>query len=60
VFQILPYSEIESFFSLTDCNLQNNPCNTGKCIKKVPNGHYCICPQGFTGQNCETGKAKES
>ena len=35
------------------CN--NNPCrNGGNCIDIDENNYKCMCPQGFSGSNCET------
>jgi hypothetical protein len=38
----------------------SNPCNSGTCydlqVNILPHGgFYCVCPNGFTGVQCEKG-----
>ncbi|XP_031570057.1 fibropellin-1-like isoform X2 [Actinia tenebrosa] len=32
-----------------------NPCKNGGSCQELPNGHSCICYEGFSGDNCELG-----
>lgn len=43
--------ENEVLSCVDDCN--PNPCrNNGTCIYQSP-GHFCTCPEGYEGPNCE-------
>ena len=34
-----------------------NPCeNNGKCIQTSDDGYHCVCENGYTGVNCESGE----
>ena len=37
---------------IDDC--MENPCNNGGTCKDGVASYSCICPNGFTGQDCET------
>ena len=43
------------FSDINEC--ASNPCqNGGNCTDGV-NGHECDCPEFYTGDNCEIGRA---
>lgn len=34
----------------------SNPCQHGATCSSVVDGYVCVCEQGYTGDNCETGE----
>jgi len=55
------YALISCFLSLTvfpgtgACSTE--PCENGATCVVVTTGYKCVCPSGFVGNNCETGKS---
>ena len=46
-----------SFVDIISAPCKPNPChNGGTCSAKSDGGHYCRCPPGYSGVNCENGK----
>ena len=37
----------------------NNPCENGGTCYNTTKGHICICPEYFSGNNCQTGIKKK-
>lgn len=35
-----------------------NPCRNGGSCQLVSNIEVCLCPKGYTGNNCEIGECK--
>ena len=38
----------------------SNPCKNGATCQDQENAYKCVCGGGYTGVQCETGKAEQS
>lgn len=49
-------TEIISDVLTNPCERSPQPCqNQGTCISTGGSRYTCLCPEGFTGHNCQTG-----
>ena len=52
------YNIFISFKLAIQCIL-SQPCkNNGQCVDDNNGGYSCVCPNGYTGVNCEIGEIK--
>ena len=46
-----------SFVHIISAPCKPNPCqNSGTCFAKPDGGHHCVCPPGYSGDDCEKGE----